>query len=668
MSPPPSRRSSQPELMRILWPMFVYCHLELVNRDEGHLAREFHRRFGPDHLLLHDDDVRALSGLSTPQHAESDATARKFRDNRVPISCCQYTFDLLVKYLHHANQMALLAVLNAHISVTIAKGDPAPHTDEAHLSAKQVITGVGPPSKIDKFNAQYDAGRWGVLVDSVEVQALDEFEEEKAREERAKARAAGKPKAPDEAADDGADGGAEASQKEGGDGDKPADGDKPTPTKKKKDDKKDDDENKYEPTIVPSSIPVPELDYHHARAAVEDIRYRVDVGPAAPPSVAFYTFTHAHKFLHCCTTASDASLVVGGFADSVVRIWDINKSVPGNNMDVYCTDPESKKRKAAREEGLTLLEYEEQHKDDDVDQTMDDAEAHEGEDGEKLTANSRIARPLHCVEYVGHSSAVHGVDLSPGHDFLLSCSRDQTIRVWSMELEICLAAYKSHRFPIWDVKWCGVGHYFASASNDCTARVWAMDEAQPRRVMVGHLADVDCVAWHPNTNYIATGSSDRTVRLWDVQTGDCVRIFTGHRAGVRSLAMSPDGKSMASGSDDGGVLVWDLATAKCSHAFEGHMGAVYSLDYSHGAGTVLASGGADETVKVWDVSQSASAEVNGGEAGAAAGESKAATAARKPPMTSLRTKSTPVFNVQFTGRNLLMAMGARAPSVRSQVA
>ena len=174
--------------MRILWPMFVYCHLELVNRDEGHVAREFHRRFGPDHILLHEEDVRALAGLATPAHAESDATARKFRDNRIPISCCQYTFDLLVKYLHHANQMALLAILNAHISVTIVKGDPAPHTDEAELSAKQVITGVGPPSRIDKFNAKYDRGRWGVLEDSVEVQALDEFEEEKLREER---RAAG---------------------------------------------------------------------------------------------------------------------------------------------------------------------------------------------------------------------------------------------------------------------------------------------------------------------------------------------------------------------------------------------------------------------------------------------------------------------------------------------
>ena len=82
---------------------------------------------------------------------------------------------------------------------------------------------------------------------------------------------------------------------------------------------------------------------------------------------------------------------------------------------------------------------------------------------------------------------------------------------------------------------------------------------------------------------------------------------------------------------------------------------------------MLASGGADETVKLWDVSQSALNEANGG-AGAVKAENKASAAARKPPMTSLRTKSTPVFNVQFTGRNLLMAMGARAPSVRYQAA
>ena len=123
--------------MRVLWPMFVYCHLELVNRDEGHVAREFHRRFGPDHLLLHEEDVRALAGVATPAHAESDATARKFRDNRIPISCCQYTFDLLVKYLHHANQMALLAILNAQLDVD-QDGDGEPDA----LSASFGFTAV----------------------------------------------------------------------------------------------------------------------------------------------------------------------------------------------------------------------------------------------------------------------------------------------------------------------------------------------------------------------------------------------------------------------------------------------------------------------------------------------------------------------------------------------
>jgi transcription initiation factor TFIID subunit 5 len=225
-----------------------------------------------------------------------------------------------------------------------------------------------------------------------------------------------------------------------------------------------------------------------------------------------------------------------------------------------------------------------------------------------------------------------------------------------MQLEMPLCAYRSHNYPVWDVKWAPTGHYFASASHDKTARVWAMDVATPRRIMVGHLADVDVVTWHPNCNYIATGSSDRTLRLWDVSTGECVRIFTGHRGGIRSIAMSPDGKSMASGSDDGGILTWDLGSAKCERAFAGHAGAVYSLDYAGGDATLLASGGADETVRLWDVTTGSGSVVAGGGGTAGGGTKKRAGAVK-----TLRTRSTPVYAVKFTRRNLLIGMGARAP-------
>ena len=193
-----------------------------------------------------------------------------------------------------------------------------------------------------------------------------------------------------------------------------------------------------------------------------------------------------------------------------------------------------------------------------------------------------------------------------------------------------------------------------------------MDSPRARRVMTGHLSDVDCVAWHPNANYIATGSADRTVRVWDVASGECVRIFVGHSGGVRALAMSPDGKSVASAAEDGGVLVWDLGTARATHAFTGHRGPVFSLDYAGGGrGNLLASGGADETVRLWDtaVASDPDAAKKGPPkkgADAADGGPKA-----RGPTRTLRTKSTPVCAVSFTGRNLLMAMGARAPSLKA---
>ena len=128
--------------------------------------------------------------------------------------CCQYTFDLLVKYLHAANQMALLSLLNAHVAVTVTSGDPSPHEDEEDAAARTVITGKGPPSKTDAFNSA-TKGRWGILEDSIEVQFLDEREEEERRAREEKERA-------------------EAKAHGGGEGGEGGEGERPTPSKKKK--------------------------------------------------------------------------------------------------------------------------------------------------------------------------------------------------------------------------------------------------------------------------------------------------------------------------------------------------------------------------------------------------------------------------------------------------
>ncbi|CAM0879756.1 unnamed protein product [Alopecurus aequalis] len=211
------------------------------------------------------------------------------------------------------------------------------------------------------------------------------------------------------------------------------------------------------------------------------------------------------------------------------------------------------------------------------------------------------------------------------------------VRLWSTKLNANLVCYKGHNYPVWDVQFSPVGHYFASASHDRTARIWSMDKIQPLRIMAGHLADVDCVQWHVNCNYIATGSSDKTVRLWDVQTGECIRMFIGHRSMVLSLAMSPDGRYMASGDEDGTIMMWDLSSGRCVSPLAGHNSCVWSLAFSC-EGALLASGSADCTVKLWDVASSTKA--------LKMDDTKAGSTNRLRLLKALPTKSTPVYNLR----------------------
>jgi len=121
-----------------------------------------------------------------------------------------------------------------------------------------------------------------------------------------------------------------------------------------------------------------------------------------------------------------------------------------------------------------------------------------------------------------------------------------------------MLVYHSHQFPVWDVKFAPLGHYFASCSNDRTACIWNMRVHTPLRILAGHIADVEVVEFHPNMHYVATASSDKQVRLWSVETGECVRLMFTVASAVRSLAFTKSGTHLIAGNDKGALVVFDL--------------------------------------------------------------------------------------------------------------
>lgn len=298
------------------------------------------------------------------------------------------------------------------------------------------------------------------------------------------------------------------------------------------------------------------------------------------PSIAFHTFYNSHDSLTCAEASVDSSVIVAGFDDSKLRLWQ--------HMNAGFNAEAEKTIRAT------------------------------------LTDGSFEEEPtLHSEDLIGHAGPVYGCSISRDARSLLSCSADGMIKLWlylpSASSQSASSSRKRtrenlwfnvHNFrarsfatpvPIWDVKFSPVGHYFASASHDNLARLWDVEHSGNLRDFCGHISDVDCLAWHPNCHYLATGSSDKTVRLWDINVGTCARLFTGHVSGVSSVTVDSSGRYLVSAENSGLVFVWDLVAGKRLKILQGHRSPVWSLSCSPD-GKFLATGSADTTVRIWETS------------------------------------------------------------------
>ena len=126
--------------------------------------------------------------------------------------------------------------------------------------------------------------------------------------------------------------------------------------------------------------------------------------------------------------------------------------------------------------------------------------------------------------------------------------------------------------------------------------------------------------------------------MWDIQRGSTVRMFTGHTGPVSALAVSPDGKSFVSATMNE-LCLWDMSSGRRIKGMRLSQPAdIHSLEFSRD-GNLIAAGCGDEAVRIWDAKTAESAE----------------------ELAVFYTKKTPVYNVHFSKRNLLYALGSFTP-------
>lgn len=248
-------------------------------------------------------------------------------------------------------------------------------------------------------------------------------------------------------------------------------------------------------------------------------------GGGAVPSIAF--------------SPDGNRLASSGYADKVVRIWDLTQPSPPNPRDLV-GHKNRVTTVAFSPDGMYL--------------------ASSGWENMVLLWDLKPSNPLTFTTLHGHSTSVEALAFSPNGKLLASGSYDNTVRLWDLTQPDAKPRILNHKDAVLSVAFSPDNRLLASGSRDMAVQVW--DLTQPTTepyILDGHADEVTSVAFSPDGSVLASGSNDWTVWLWELTHSIASsRVLTGHEHRVRSVAFSPKGTYFASGSEDGTVRVWNI--------------------------------------------------------------------------------------------------------------
>ncbi|MEP1033399.1 caspase family protein [Ekhidna sp.] len=159
---------------------------------------------------------------------------------------------------------------------------------------------------------------------------------------------------------------------------------------------------------------------------------------------------------------------------------------------------------------------------------------------------------------------------------------------------------KGHGEAVKSARFANDGLYLITTSRDKTIKIWDAVSGKEIRTLIGHDHTVN--GFSLSDNQLASSSADGTVGVWNIASGELLWQSEKFRDYVTSVMFSPDGKLLGVGSYADSISIFDATDFKLLHKIKANsdrgVGYGVSINFSQDS-QYLITGEDNRTAKVY---------------------------------------------------------------------